>query len=487
MKRLLTIVTLLTSLMLVVSCNNNNDSLPYITVASTHSCSYDKQTVEISYRLAGESATVTASSNANWITNINVADSKVKIDIEANEGAKRTATVTLTAPGYRATTVRVTQIAPPTHTSQTLMFYFFGTSLNRYFKGNIDDAKAAIRTGILGTNNRVIYLMQDGKYSARICEICYDPTNKECVEREIETITVNVEQLTPEEIAHNIDKMAAYAPADRYGLVLAGHGQGWITREVLNGSPLSVLSTTGGVWQQAIGAEVTRALGENNVIMQTYELAEGIEGASIDFDYILFDACFMANIETIYDMRNTANYIIASPCEIMGRGFPYHRTLPHLFKDNGTVTDYVGAAESYYKFYDSEYMGNSRCGSITVFDCREVEALANATAEVVKSAKSEYDKESLQTYEGQSEHHFYDFGQWANVVATDEEALARFNTQLDACIVETFTLDTFYSAYGNYGTYPIDTDVYTGVTTSAPSTYAPGPWKQTSWYKAVWK
>jgi hypothetical protein len=93
------------------------------------------------------------------------------------------------------------------------------------------------------------------------------------------------------------------------------------------------------MWQPAIGAEVTRAFGESNVQVNPAELAEGIAKSNVKLDYILFDACFMSNIEAIYDLRNAANYIIASPCEIMGRGFPYHRTLPYLFANKGAQSD----------------------------------------------------------------------------------------------------------------------------------------------------
>ena len=64
------------------------------------------------------------------------------------------------------------------------------------------------------------------------------------------------------------------------------------------------------------------------------------------------------------------------------------------------------------------------CGKITVSKDNTTivdgngnkEAIAQRVAQIkaqIAATKSEYDKESLQTYEGQSEHHFYDFGQWA--------------------------------------------------------------------------
>jgi hypothetical protein len=171
----------------------------------------------------------------------------------------------------------------------------------------------------------------------------------------------------------------------------------------------------------------------------------------------------------------------------MGNGFPYERTLPYLFENEGSTTNYIKAAESYHKYYRDEYLPLSRCGSIAVYECSEVEALAEATAEVVKSATDSYDKSALQTYEGQNPHYFYDFGEWVNTIATDDNALDIFNEQLEKTIIAKYTLDTFYSAYGTFGTYDIDIEAYSGVTTLAPSEVFTDYWKQSNWYKAVWK
>jgi hypothetical protein len=130
-----------------------------------------------------------------------------------------------------------------------------------------------------------------------------------------------------------------------------------------------------------------------------------------------------------------------------------------------------------------------RCGSITVYDCSQIDALAEATKRAMEGAISREDRECridlMQTYEGQSPHHFFDFGQWINHIARDEEALENFNKAFKECVIDTFTLDSFYSAYGKYGTYPINLEVYSGVTTSAPSGAYPNGWRTTNWYKEV--
>lgn len=492
LKGLLLNIVALVAVVTSVGCGPNNRDQYEIVFEKRAVCSHIGQTIEIEYLVHSDimnsKTKFSATSSEDWLK---VADTstigKIKLVVEENIGDSRSATITLSAPGCVTTSTTLLQYGiPPEKANHTLMFYFFGTSLSRFFKTNLEDAATAIETGILGNANRVVFFRQEGKNSGYIGELCYDIDGGECIEQRIENITLPSSIITPEKIGEHISMMASYAPAERYGIVFAGHGQGWITREILNNNKdVSALSAGYNPWIPAAGAEVTRAFGENNVQVNIDELAMGIESSGIALDYILFDACFMSNIEAIYELRNAANYIIASPCEIMGKGFPYHRTLPHLFTNDGATTDYVAAAESYNKYYKDEYVGGSRCGSIAVYQCSEIENLATATSAIMASAKSDYDTKGLQTYEGQNPHHFYDFGQWVNVVATDSSALATFNEAMDRCVVATYTLSTFYSAYGQSGSYPINLDVYSGVTTSAPSEAYPNGWRQTNWYKDV--
>ena len=480
---------LVAPILLLCSCGKDNiePNSKEFKVDKAIRCTYHTQGVEIKFSMESTDVKASVNCNVDWVTEFATQSNKsITAKISENIGAERTATITLTAPGYKKATIHLTQNGAPTSVANhTLMYYFFGTSLGRYFTTNIDDAKLAIKSGALGENNRVIYFRQRNTNEAYIAEICFDKQRNVCYESIIEdNIAIDGNPISPEHISQTINKMVNYAPAERYGLILAGHGTAWIPRESTGISKAGVYTP---LFVPNQNAEITRNFGESNVKVNASELAEGINNSEADIDYILFDACFMSNIETIYELRNSANYIIASPCEIMGRGFPYERTLPHLFKDNGASTDYTAAAESYYLYYRDEYASSSRCGSIAVYNCSEIEALKEATKEVVKSAKEEYDINALQTYEGQDPHYFYDFGEWVNTVATDNVALQNFNTQFDKAVIAKYTLDSFYSAYGTYGTYPINVEAYSGVTTSAPSEVLNAQWIETEWYKSVWQ
>ena len=462
-----------------------NLSIPYTEGSTTVKYDIMYSNIYIDY----SAIPIGITTDAEWIKNIDTTTlGTIVIDVEENNTDKeRTAYITFTAQDTKPAELRLTQLGTPNDMSEhTVIHYFFGTSLNYHFKNNVRDAAIAIGEGALGNNGRYIYFRQQGQYEGYIAELHYSETDKCAVERLITYVAIEIDKPLEETIAQTLRQMATLAPANRYGLILGGHGTGWITREMLssNATEFSAMPSSS-QWTPAIGAEQTRTFGENNVKADIIELTNSIESSGVELDYILFDACLMSNIETLYDMRTTANYIISSPCEIVGKGFPYDHILKHLYANDGKQSDLVAAAEAYYLYYRDEYNDRNRSGSITVVDCSELEALADATRKIAKSATSDYDKNSLQSYEGQNPHTFYDIGGWATAVATDSAALQDFEAQLDRTTVARYTLSTFYSALGTYGNYPIDVDAYTGITTSAPCDQYFNEWRKTSWYKRV--
>ena len=479
----------------LVACNDKPQPQQIQVNIESHTvCSYDEQSVAIGYVASGtqpqESVRLVATTSAEWIESIDCSDARqIVVNVKANDGELRTAEIELSASGVTPFMISISQIAAPAELSEhALIFYFFGTSLGRFFDYNIEDASIAIGGGVLGNNNRVLIYRQRVNNEAYISELCYDPIHHSAIERPIKDKISVAQSLTAEDIAATLNEVTSYAPAKRYGLVLAGHGQGWVTCEAINKEddviPFGL--NYGGIWTPHPDAEVTRAFGERNVQVDISTLAKGITSSATEFDYLLFDACFMSNIEAVYELRDAANYIIASPCEIMGRGFPYHRTLPYLFANGGTQSDIAGAAESYHIYYRDEYIGAARCGSVAVYDCGEVERLAQFTASLMYSASKECDATALQSYEGHSEHIFYDFGQYCAAVATESDLLDAFERQLDATVIAKYTLPTFYSAYG-YSTFPIDVESYSGVTTSAPSSVYEEEWRETLWYQRIYQ
>ena len=137
----------------------------------------------------------------------------------------------------------------------------------------------------------------------------------------------------------------ALAPAQHYGIIVGCHGKAWVPANQ--------------------GAAVKA---------QNYRT-----------DYLLFDACFMANIETLYDLRECTDYVIAAPCEIMGQGFPYDRAMPWFFTDGGKGRDLTKVCEAFWNFYMNDATTQSGCISLAVMSESLMPKSCKATRECLRT------------------------------------------------------------------------------------------------------
>ena len=390
-------------------------------------------------------------------------------------------TCTLLVFGFTSCIENQTNTEKP-HT-QTLIFYFAGTDLTFYFHKNISAIKDALRQDIMGNSRVILFFQQGEKKSAEIIELTYN--NGLCEEHKIAVHNLP-EQMDADNLGYFLKEIMRHAPADSYSLIIGSHGLGWIP---MGASPdaKSVAGTQGsfheeGFWQQS-GEIKTRFIGEATNPQNAFEiptLAQAIESIDVKFEYILFDACFMANVESAYDLRNSAKYIVGSVCEIMGAGFPYNTVLPQMLQDMGTSYNLDGVCQAFNTFYRDNY-GYS--GSISMINCAEMEGLAAAMKSVNEGPQREYNLNDIQFYEGQPRHVFFDLGDYVNKMCDDEELKSLFTDQLNRTVVKRYTLDRYYSAYGVYGKYNITS--YSGLNTSAPAEVYRNDYKQTAWYKAT--
>lgn len=369
---------------------------------------------------------------------------------------------------------------------QTIIVYMAGVDLSSFFNINRNAIKSALNFNIQG-KSRVVIFQQTSKTSAELVEMQF--VENICQEKVLTTYNLP-SQMTANELGYIFSDIVARTPSKSHSLIIGSHGKGWIPVGAKPESSAAYLGkgkhidmlTHEELWKPK-GDIVTRYLGEDSNPQNrfdTTDLADALTATGIKLEYILFDACFMANVESLYDLRNNAKYIIGSPHEIMGDGFPYANIMPLMLGNNGTSYDLDAICYKFNEFYSTN-VGYS--GSIALIDCSQLEGLAQAMKRVNTSAQKIYDVNKIQTYEGQRNHIFYDLGDYVEKMCDNESVKKSFIEQLDRTVISKYTLDKFYSRYGTSGVYDIDS--FTGMSTSAPSSLYRSAYEQTAWYKAT--
>ena len=383
----------------------------------------------------------------------------------------------------------------PDTTPQTTLMYMTGTDLSYFFGQNISAAKRAISSGALGYG-RFLVFKHTSPRTATLYEL--KQSGDSCVQESIKEYS-DITSLSTRAIELVLNDIKSVAPADSYNIIFSGHGTGWVLKEQ-KPSTWSYGSTPrpASIWEQDYSnlELVTRYMGSNNDgYLDISELRSAFDVADAHFGYILFDECFMSSIEVLFELRKHADYIVASPCEIMGNGFPYDKVLPHLFTDYGKKYDLQKVCEEFYEYY-SAYSFPSGCIALT--DCSELESLANITREVNRIARDndiKVDTSSLQVYERLNKHIFYDMGQYTlELCADDEDLRTRYNEAFDKAFPVECRLhtDRFFANIGpsassdnDYEAYYTPILYYSGISTSAPSLSFREDWEQTLWAKAT--
>lgn len=367
-------------------------------------------------------------------------------------------------------------------TPQTIIVYMSGTSLNWAFNANVQDIETALKSNIQG-NSRVVVVWQNGvAKKAEAIELVYKDgliERQPLAEYELENV------MSADDLSYIFKDVMRMAPATAYGLILGSHSWSWIPY-----ADYDQIRTNGLTKAQLARLRTielprhlqTRFIGDpsgaNKFDITT--LASAIQATGKKFEYILFDACFMGNVEAAYELRNCTKYIIGSACEIMGNGFPYTKTLPHLLKNGGTTYDLKAAAQSFHEHYKSTLKYS---GTVALIACSQLDALAAEMKQVNQSIKDDYDRSALQTYEGGTNHIFFDLGDYVDKACTDAAAVSSFKAQMEKAVPAKFTLDSFWSTYVTSNHYPVTS--FSGLSTSAPSILFRESYAQTAWYKAT--
>ena len=366
------------------------------------------------------------------------------------------------------------------------------TGLLGYLQNNIDSICDGIidRKGL--NNSRVLVFLSDKYNHSTLYDLQYDATTKS-VNRVPLKEYEGTSYASAEGFADILNEVKTQANALNYALIVGVHGCGWTYASDWSRYPYYARPSvtrprdnnfSGIQFGPDPNVPLTRffgsvSLAENAMDIST--LAEGIRESGLKMQYILFDACYMSNIETAYELKDVTNYMIASGSEIMAAGLPYRSMWSYLNSPTPNYSSIVSTSVNFYKNSSAPFC------NLAAIDCRQVEKLAS----VMKDINAEYQLsasvslDSIQHLDGFRPNLFYDLETYVDSLHPSGYLLDQFKSQLKLTIKASDHTDEAYTCIYSSDSFKIKN--YCGITISDPSQHSVAikGREKTGWWKAT--
>ena len=346
-------------------------------------------------------------------------------------------------------------------------------SLYNNFLQNIEDIETAIEAEKgLGRNKLMVFIATSANHAALI-EVKY-AANGRCQRDTLQHFDKHnmPAYTTANGLASLLSKVKVEAPAKQYALIVGCHGTGWL-------------------FSEGKSRARTRYFGGSDHYFQTNipTLAAAIEQAKMRMQFVMFDDCYMSNVEVAYEMRHATDYLIGCCSEIMAYGMPYKNIWKHLTQPKPNYKEVVNEFYNFYSNYNWPY------GNIGVTDCSKVEEVAarmkTINAATANNAKL-IDWEDIQRLDGYKKTIFFDMGDYVNKLCNTPEtqSMAReMQAALAQLVPYKSTTKYIYTALEQLNTQTIFVNAYCGITISDPTQSdfenALTTKRETSWWKAT--
>lgn len=355
-------------------------------------------------------------------------------------------------------------------------------------KANLDSIESAI-VDEKGMNGRVLVFLSSSSQSSSLYEITYE--NGKIEHHTIKEYTGN-EYDTTQGMLQILNDVKANAYALYYAMIIGGHGSGWTYKSDWSRSASSAKRfspSTTGTGSYHVPDEVlptfttTRFFGsasDMNYAFDIPDLAAALRQSGMKAQYILFDDCYMANIEVAYELRDVTNYLIASTSEVIAMGMPYYSLWNYL--DNSTPR-YESIVNGFHSFYSNYTVP---CGALSAIDCRKVDQLATVMKEINKNYTfDESQRDSVQVLDGYNTPIFYDMGSYVDHLCKNANLKSAFHSALDEVVKYKATTPTLFTALYRGNEHQFEVKSFSGITISDPSlnSVAISGREKTAWWK----
>ncbi|MDR3130236.1 MAG: hypothetical protein LBU18_01680 [Treponema sp.] len=231
------------------------------------------------------------------------------------------------------------------------------------------------------------------------------------------------------QVIADVKSYSARQKAELRRLVLWSHGTGWLPE----GAPFNEIDDEDEnikthKMQFSFGLDNKGA--DDEILykkeMNIKELSAALHGER--FELLILDACFMGSIETVYELRNTCDYLLVSPSEILSSGFPYKDIINDLaYKD----IEPLAIAVKFHSYYSGQ-KNALQSAAISVIDTRGLPGLADKMIRVYDDYflyRDEIRIDELLHYDRTASNYFFDLKDF--VVLVSKKTGETYNDLLD--------------------------------------------------------
>ena len=365
-----------------------------------------------------------------------------------------------------------------------------------YLTENVESVCTAIE-GMKGmTDYRLMLFISESYNKSKLYEITYNESRVKCEKKLVKEYSGH-EYTAVKGLTDILNEVKDHASAQNYAMVLGCHGTGWTFKDSWHRYPNYAKETSPSLgegprvgipyqnYDGVITPMHTRFFGSVSDI-STFStdiptLAQAIANAGMKMEYILFDDCYMANVEVAYELRNVTDFLLASTSEVMAVGVPYYSMWASLASVTPGYVDAVSAFDRFYRDYVMPY------GTFSAIDCRQMDELATAMREINSKYKlSDEALHSIQVLDGFYDPIFFDMGDYLEKLCTGLVDYSYIVTLMESAVCSKCSTSQIYSFLYN-SPIVIDVNTFSGITISDPSinSVALDGKEKTSWWKAT--
>lgn len=323
--------------------------------------------------------------------------------------------------------------SPPASHSRTVLVYM---GVDNNFRDEAAEKIETLRTNWDRTFDGNLFVYTDAGAASTLLHIYHHPQKGNLADT-IE-VTPSDNSASPQTLTRALNRVIACRPAGSYGLVVLSHATGWLPAGMSDPEPAlrSVILDR--------GADA----GKNYM-----EIADFAGAIPCKLDFILFDACFMGSVEVVCELKDRADYLIASPAEVTAPGFVYSSMSRHLFGGSDLQSALTAVAQDFYEYHNSQ-SGLFRSATVSVIKTSEVESLKTLCRATIpaegESTTNESRLENLQTFGYGQQKIYFDLGDYLQSAGVENLL------PLQQCVIYKAHTPNWYSA-GTKNLQPVRT------------------------------